>query len=165
MTRKEVLISWLNDAYGMENALVQVLDSQVGDAENHPQVQAKIQEHLRQTKRHADLVKGCIERLGGSTSSVKSGMASLFGKVQGMATSPAQDTLVKDGISDFAAENFEIASYKALMAAAGEMGDEETVLTCRQILQDEEAMANWLEKNLPATVASAMSEMAGVSTR
>ncbi len=82
MTGKELLIAWLNDAHGMENALIQVLEHQVKDAREYPQVQPKLEQHLEQTRRHAQLVKECIEALGGKTSTVKAGMASLFGQMQ-----------------------------------------------------------------------------------
>src|SRR5947209_6302729 len=52
MNEKELLIHWLNDAYGMENALVQILEHQTKDAKDYPQVQMKLQQHLDQTHRH-----------------------------------------------------------------------------------------------------------------
>ena len=65
MTGKDVLISWLNDAHGMETSLIQILEHQVKDAEGQPMVQQKLQQHLAQTREHAEIVKGCVERLQG----------------------------------------------------------------------------------------------------
>ena len=70
MTGKELLIAWLNDAHGMENALVEILEHQIKDAKDYPQVQAKLEQHLEQTRRHAQMVKDCVEKLGGSTSAL-----------------------------------------------------------------------------------------------
>jgi len=36
MTGKELLIAWLNDAHGMENALVEILEHQIKDAKDYP---------------------------------------------------------------------------------------------------------------------------------
>jgi ferritin-like metal-binding protein YciE len=152
MAHEEIYVAWLNDAYGMENALVQVLENHAKDAQDHPQMQAKIQEHLDKTRQHAELVKGCIERRGGSTSAVKTGMANLVGVMQGLSTGMAEDELVKNGIADYAAENFEIASYRALLTAAQVLGDEQTAQVCQQILADEQDMANWLAQHLPEAV-------------
>ena len=152
MAHEEIYVAWLNDAYGMENALVQVLQNHAKDAQDHPQMQAKIQEHLDKTRQHAELVKGCIERRGGSTSAVKTGMANLVGVMQGLSTGMAEDELVKNGIADYAAENFEIASYRALLTAAQVLGDEQTAQACQQILADEQDMANWLAQHLPEAV-------------
>ena len=137
MTGKELLIEWLNDAHGMENALIQILEHQSKDAKDYPQVQAKLEQHLQQTRQHADLVKSCVENLGGSTSSVKTGMASLFGQMQALSTGAAKDKLVKNALADYAAENFEVASYTALIRAAQALGDQQTANVCQQILQQD----------------------------
>ena len=160
MAHDDMYTAWLNDAYGMENALVQVLQNHVKDAQDHPQMHAKIQEHLDKTRQHAALVKGCIERRGGSPSAVKTGMANLVGVMQGMATGMAEDELVKNGIADYAAENFEIASYQALITAAHELGDDQTGQVCQQILADEQDMANWLARHLPEAVEEIISKKA-----
>jgi ferritin-like metal-binding protein YciE len=152
MAHDEIFMAWLNDAYGMENALVQVLQNHAKDAQDHPQMHAKIQEHLDKTRQHAELVKGCIEHRGGSPSAIKTGMANLVGVMQGLSTGMAEDELVKNGIADYAAENFEIASYRALITAAQDLGDEQTANSCRQILADEQDMANWLAQHLPEAV-------------
>src|SRR5438105_15876290 len=160
MAHDEIYMAWLNDAYGMENALVQVLQNHVKDAQDHPQMHAKIQEHLDKTRQHAELVKGCIERRGGSTSALKTGMSNLMGIMQGMSTGMAKDELVKNGIADYAAENFEIASYQALITAAHDLGDEQTGQVCQQILADEQDMANWLAQHLPEAVEEIITKKA-----
>src|SRR5947199_10819816 len=152
MTGKDLVIAWLNDAHGMENALVQILEHQIKDAKDYPQVQAKLQQHLEQTRRHAELVKGCVENLGGKTSTMKTGMATLFGQMQAVSTGPAKDEMVKNALADYAAENFEIASYTALIRAAEDLNDQQTAAVCQQIRQEEEEMARWLQQNLPTLV-------------
>lgn len=157
---RKVLLSWLNDAYSMEKGLIPVLENHAKDAKNHPQIQSRIQQHVEETRRHADLVQGAIDRLGGDVSAIKSGVGSLMGTLQSMATGPFKDELVKNAISDFAAEHFEIASYRALIAAAQDIGDMETVRVCQEILRDEEQMAQWLDQNLPMVVRQSMQELA-----
>jgi len=152
MARDDLFMAWLSNAYDMENALVQVLQNHVKDAQDHPQMHAKIQEHLDKTRQHAELVKGCIEHRGGSPSAVKTGMANLVGVMQGLSTGMAEDELVKNGIADYAAENFEIASYQALITAAHDLGDGQTANVCQQILADEQDMATWLAQHLPEAV-------------
>lgn len=149
MTAKEMLIAWLNDAHGMENALVQILEHQIKDAKDYPQVQTRLEQHLEQTRRHAQMVKDCVEALGGKVSTVKAGMASLFGQMQALSTGPAKDEMIKNALADFAAENFEVASYIALVSAAQELGEAQTASVCQQILQEDAEMANWIKQNLP----------------
>src|SRR3712207_2094844 len=118
MPHHDLVIAWLNDAHAMELSIAQVLANHAQDAKDHPQLQTRLQEHLEQTRRHADLVKGCLERLGGSVSGVKTGMATVMGTVQGMATALAKDDLVKNALHDYGTEHFEIACYTSLLAAA-----------------------------------------------
>ncbi|MFL5666799.1 MAG: ferritin-like domain-containing protein [Ktedonobacteraceae bacterium] len=152
MTGKEQLIAWLNDAHGMENALIEILEHQIKDAKDYPQVQAKLEQHLEQTRRHAQTVKGCVEALGGKTSTIKTGMAKLFGQMQALSTGPAKDEMLKNALADYAAENFEVASYTALVSAAQELNEQKTATECQQILQEDEEMARWIQQNLPTLV-------------
>jgi len=156
MTGKELFVAWLNDAHGMENALIEVLEHQVKDAKDFPPIKAKLQQHLEQTKHHAELIKGCVETLGSHTSAVKTGISRLFGQMQAVSTGPAQDELMKNALADYAAENFEIASYTALLHAAKELGEQEIAHVCQQILRDEEDMAQWIQQQLPTMVQQSL---------
>jgi ferritin-like metal-binding protein YciE len=151
MAHKELVIAWLNDAHAMELGIAQVLERHAEEAKDHPQMHAGLQRHLEQTRRHAELVKGCVERMGGETSGVKSGMASVMGTVQGMTTKLAKDELIKNTLHDYGTEHFEIACYTSLIAAAENLGDQETVRACQEILRDDQAMADFLFQQIPPT--------------
>ena len=161
MAHKDFVIKWLNDAYAMENALIQTLENHANHAEGHPQVQSRIQEHIETTRRHADRVQECIERLGGDTSTLKSATAKISGTLQGMSTGAAEDTLVKNALADYASEQFEVASYRALITAAEELGDQETVRACQENLREDEEMARWLEQQLPTVTQEFVRSKAG----
>jgi len=149
---RETLIGWLNDAYAMEKGLVQVLENHANDVKDRPEMYRKIAQHLEQTKMHAERVHECVERLGGSVSTVKTALGAVSGFFQGRSTGVSPDELVKNALSDYAAEHFEIASYKALIAAARLLGENQVVQVCEAILRDEEDMAKWLEQGLPNVV-------------
>jgi len=72
--------------------------------------------------------------------------------LEAVMNAPKEDKLVKNAFADFAAEHFEIACYNALITAAEELDDMETLQVCQAILGDEENMAYWLEENLPMAV-------------
>lgn len=159
MTGKDLLIAWLNDAYGMENALIQILEHRIKDVKDYPQVRPKYEQHLEQTRRHAQMVKGCIEALGGKTSTVKTSVATLFGQMQALSTGAAKDEMVKNALADYAAENFEVASYIALIRAAQELNEMHTATVCEQIRQEDEEMARWIQQNLPTLVQQTLREL------
>lgn len=156
MEQRSLLIAWLQDAYAMENALEKVLENHASDTRDHPQLQVKIREHLQATRRHAEMVRECLERNGDTASTVKTGIGSLVGWMQGLSTDTADDELVKNLLADYAAEHFEIVCYRALIVAAEEIGDSRTASTCREILEEEETMANWLGMNIPSAVREMM---------
>jgi ferritin-like metal-binding protein YciE len=116
--QKDTLLTWLKDAYAMEQGIVEILERQIGQMEDMPEAQNRIQQHLELTRTQAERVKGCIERLGDNVSHVKSGMANVLGAVQGMSTIMANDKEVKNAMGNYAIEHFEIASYMINAAAA-----------------------------------------------
>jgi ferritin-like metal-binding protein YciE len=152
MIDRNTMIAWLNDSYAMENALMPILQNHAADASFDPASRERIELHLEQTRRHAELVRGCVERLGSTTSVTKTGLASLFGTLQSVTTAFFSDEVIKNGLSDYATEHFEIACYRALQAAAESMGDTHIAEVCGAILRDEEEMAHWLEMQIPKLV-------------
>ena len=151
MAHKELVIAWLNNAHAMEQGIAEVLERHAADAKDQPQMHGRLQQHLDETRRHADLVKGCMERMGEKPSGIKTGMASVMGAVQGMSTKMAQDTLIKNTLHDYGTEHFEIACYTSLIAAAQDLGDQEMARVCQEILREEQAMADFLFQQIPPT--------------
>jgi ferritin-like metal-binding protein YciE len=146
---RENLLDWLRDAHAMEQQAEQMLKAQASRIEHYPIVKQRIEEHLQETLGQQELLKGCIERLGGKPSVMKDimGKAAAFGQAAGgMANS---DEIVKGAMASYVFENLEIAMYTALIAAAQTVGDTETQRACEQILPQEEAMAEWLREHLP----------------
>lgn len=158
MSSRETFLDWLNDAYAMEQAIEENLERHVKDAKGEPEVHARLTRHLEETRGQAETVKGCIESLGGKVSGAKSTLGSMFGAVQGMANRPAGDTMVKNTIADYAVEYFEIASYRALIEAARDLGEEAIAGRLTVILRQEEDMANFLEQKLPHAVRGALAD-------
>lgn len=151
--RKDYL-AWLNDAHALELSLVVMLDKQVKEASTAKQfaLKERLQEHLDETKQHAQRVQDAIERNGGSVSRVKDFSAEFGAFVQGLGMSVFDDAMVKNIHGSYAAEHVEIATYTLIAAAARQYGDEETASMCDDILDDEIRMANWLMEQLPSVV-------------
>ena len=101
------------------------------------------------TKTQAERVRACVERLGDDISRVKSGLTNFLGAVQGMSTWMAEDKIVKNALTNYAIEHFEIASYMANAAAARDLGYEDIANVCETIMREEQDMVDWLEMQLP----------------
>jgi ferritin-like metal-binding protein YciE len=150
----ELLIDWLNDAYAMEQAQIAMLENHARDASDFAEMNQRLLLHIDETRRHASLMHDCLIQLDARPSAVKSGLNRLMNQIRDWATGTDDDELVKNTIADIAAEQFEIASYEALLTAASDVGNQQVVQACEQILRDEYDMAEWLKQHLPSTVLS-----------
>lgn len=158
MAHRDLLTSWLKDAHGMEEALIPVMENHAKDAEGRPEIADRIRKHVDETRRHAELVEGCLDRLGEKPSTAKSWLGKAMGSFQAPSTGPFQDEQVKNAISDHAVEHFEMACYRALAHTARRAGEEEIATTCEEIMREEEAMARWLDEKLPNVVDEVAAE-------
>lgn len=166
MEARKHLLDWLRDAHAMEQEAVEILEKQARRLEGYPDMQARVQQHVEETKSQAHRVAECIKRMDGDTSTVKDVTGKIMGNMAGITNALAEDEVVKHAIADFAFENFEIASYESLIAAAEAAGDQQTAQVCREILKEEEAMAAWVEQNLPTLTQSFLQrDVAGASAK
>jgi ferritin-like metal-binding protein YciE len=162
---EERLLSWLNNAYALEKALIPILQNHAKDARRRPAVRRRDLEHLEQTRQHVRMVRRCIEELGAKPSRMKSAIGQISGMLNAMTTEPFEDEVVRNFLADYSAENLEIASYRAIIAAAREAGHPKIARICGQILEEEEAMADWLYENLPREVRQTFAELHGSGDR
>ena len=153
---KDLLVRWLNDAYAMEHQLIPVLENHAKDFKSSPPAQQRVRQHIDETRRHAERMEQCVKRLGTSPSTMKSTLGTLMGSAQAISTGMFRDELVKNALSDYAAEQFEVACYKALISAAQEQGEPEIARACEENMREDEAMAQWLNQQLPTVVHEAM---------
>lgn len=143
------VVDWLRDAHAMEQQAEVMLKDLVDRLEHYPQLRAHIEDHLEDTREQQKLLKGCIERLGGSPSMLKDLMGKVVAFGQSVSGMVVSDEVVKGAMSTYVFAHMEIASYTILIAAAKTIGDNETQRVCEAILQQEKAMAEWLRGHLP----------------
>lgn len=156
MTEQELFISWLNDAYSTELAMMPVLENHANDARDYPEIHRRNLRHLAETRRQAEAVKHLIESLGGEVSTGKSILGKTLGLGKSVATGIFPDEMIKNFIGDYTAEHLEIASYKSLIATAKHIGEDQCVPILEEILAEEIAMARWLEEHIPMATAESI---------
>ena len=159
MNALDHLTNWLNTLYGIEQSLVRVLQNHARDAQDHPEIRRRLEKHLNETQLHADRVKQCLDILGTKPSTAKAMLGNFIGMVEGASTGMFRDELMKNFIADYAMEHFEIASYRAAIAAAEELGEPEVARICREILEQEEAMAHWLLEQIPDVTRTTLRQL------
>ena len=147
-TAEERLMEWLRDVHAVEEQAETMLKGMASRIQNYPDLKARIEQHIEETKRQAELVRGCIERRGGNTSTLKDTAGKMLAMGQAMSGMFVGDEVMKGSIASYAFEAMEIASYNILIEAATAVGDTETADVCTQILVEEEAMSDWLAENI-----------------
>lgn len=147
---KERLDQWLRDAHAMEEQAEKLLSGQASRIENYPDLRARIEQHLEETKSQRRRLESCLERRNVSSSTLKDMTGKFTATVQNLSGLFAGDEVVKGALASYAFEHMEIASYRILIAAAEAEGDMETAETCEEICEEEEAMASWLLENIGA---------------
>jgi len=147
---EERLMEWLRDAHAMEQQAETMLSSMASRIEHYPDVKAKIEAHLAETRQQASQLASCIERRGGDTSTVKDLAGKFMAFGQGLSGMFVSDEIIKGAMASYTFEQMEIAAYRVLIATAEQVGDPETSSVCARILREEEDMARWLSDNLAA---------------
>jgi ferritin-like metal-binding protein YciE len=164
--RDAKLAQYLSEAYGNEKRLETALQAHIGMA-TRPPYRKRLQQHLGETRRHANEVSRRMKQLGGSHDALP-GVPSPLGDaaevvVEGAqkATALAQGPLhalrgtgeaereLKNAKTEYAEEAQEIGMYSAIETLAGAVSDKQTQQLARGILRDERRMLAFLEKEIP----------------
>ncbi len=149
MTHEENYLAWVKDAHAMEKQAESMLEKMSGRLEHYPDLKARIDQHIEETRQQQALVQSVIDRYDTSSSTLKDAMGKLSAMGQAMGGMMADDEVVKGAISGYVFENLEIGSYTSLIAAAQLVGDTEGVRIFTQIREQEIAMAEWCLQHLP----------------
>jgi ferritin-like metal-binding protein YciE len=143
-SRRDILIVGLRNAYALEGQALSTMRTVHDRLDHYPQLKSALAEHIAETERQQSMVEQCLGQLGEQPSTLKEMATKLMANVQGMAHMMAGDEVLKDLFALFAFEHFEQASYRSLIAMAGDLNETSIVDTCRQILAQEEAAGSKL---------------------
>ncbi len=160
---RENLADWLRDARTMEDLAIETLEKQAGRLDHYPELQARLREHLVETRGQAERLDQCMQRLGASTMATGPRAEPLPGGEQ-IAALLSGGPVIQSGITGYAFEHFEIATYRSLMAAAAEAGEPEIELVCQENLREEQAMAEWLARRIPDVTRQYLYDEAALRT-
>jgi len=146
---KQTLIAWLRDAHAMERASVDSLDRMADRLGRFPELAAGFREHWRQSLTQVQQIEVCLKKIGSDTSTFKDLASRFIGIAQAFAVEVTADEVVKDCLAAYSWRHFEIASYLSLGAAAAALDEPDVARMCEEHVQQERAMAGWLEQQIP----------------
>lgn len=149
-TSHDLFITGLKNAHAMENQALSIMKPQASRIESYPEVEAQLDKHIAETEVQIQRLEGILDLLGEDKSSLKDLALSVAGTFAAIGHTVAPDEILKNSMANFAFENFEIAAYKSLIALAEASGNDEAVAGLELNLQEEVAMADWLDTNIEA---------------
>jgi len=147
-TAQDLFVTGLKNAHAMENQALSIMKPQASRIENYPEVEAQIQKHITETEGQIARLERILETLGEDKSSLKDLALSLAGTLAVVGHTVAPDEILKNSMANFAFENFEIAAYKSLIALADASGNTTAISDLELNLEEELAMAEWLDENI-----------------
>jgi len=145
-----MLVAWLRGAHAMERASVDTLDH-LADRLDHPfpNFAVRFRQHWQESLGQVERIETCLKELGSDTSTFKDLRSRFIGIVQAHAVEVLPDELVRDFLAAYAYKHLEIATYISLGAAARKLYVPAVEQMCEENLQQERAMASWLEQQIP----------------
>lgn len=158
---KEILIDWLRDAHAMERASIDNLQRQVDHLEHYPDVRAKFQEQLELTRRQEDRIDEALATMGADKSAIKDAVTRFAGQAQAMMAGVSADEVVKQATTTLAYEEWEIANFRALAAAAQHEGETRLATMFEEMAEQKEEIADWLADAIPDITRRYLSMRAG----
>jgi len=174
--RDSKLVQYLNEAYGKEKELETALQAHIAMTTRAP-YRKRLQEHLTETKRHANEVERRVKQLGGEAevlplpgpgavsqaagAAVELGsraVAAAKGPLHAIRGTGEQEKMLKNAKTEYSEEHEEIATYQAIETLASSLGDTATAQLARAIRREEERMASFLARLIPTLTKAVIQE-------
>jgi len=157
---KQRVVELLVEAQASEQAQVTILEAHISIAEHRPYKQL-LQEHLRETRTHADRLQRRLDEVGFRRSLFGLGYGLAQNLIrQGLVVTKApidmlrggtdvKEKMLRNAMDEVATEGMEIGTYDAIESVARGLGDNTTADLVAEIRLDEERMVGELRKEIP----------------
>lgn len=150
---QQLLVEGLKNAHALEAQAHSVMHRQIEQLDEYPALRERLATHVAETDVQLERLEVALRRYDATPSTLKDAGMQLLGSSQAMVQLVGPGKFLRAVIADQGVEGFEIASYVALIALAGEVGDMETAEAMRLSLAEERAMFSWLADHIPAVTA------------
>ncbi len=147
----EIYTTGLRNQHAVENQAVEILSRQVERLENYPEMEARMRQHIEESRVQAQRIEALLSSLGTSHSSLKDAALGLAGNMAALMHTVAPDEVLKNSLANYAFEHFEIASYKSLLTLSDAVGRAADQSALKQSLGEEVDMAQWIDQHLADT--------------
>ncbi|MGK6325294.1 ferritin-like domain-containing protein [Sphingomonas sp. DT-51] len=147
---QSLFVTGLKNAHGVEHQALALIDRQLDHLANYPEVAEQLRRHRGETEQQIERLEEILASFGETHSVLKDAALSFTGNMAALAHVFAPDEILKNSFANYAFENFEAASYKSLLTLADAGGFQQPVSLLQTSLDEELAMAAWVDANNPA---------------
>jgi ferritin-like metal-binding protein YciE len=158
-TPRDVFITGLRNAHSFEVKATQLLERQVEALSDYPDVRARLQQHLGETRTQLERLENILRQLDETPSSIKDTLLAAFGNALILPQGMADDAILKAAFASFAFENYEIAAYRSLITMTELVGMRQFRTPLETSLHEELRMAQWLGDNIPTVTQRYLTEL------
>jgi ferritin-like metal-binding protein YciE len=145
---RDIFVEGLRNGHAMERQAEELLKRQCERTRDYPDVQRQLRQHLEETRVQISRLDQCLASLGERPSAFKDAALSLMGNIAAVGNALAGDEILKNMFANHAFENYEIAAYRSLLVLAARVDAPEAAALLERSLQEEQAMAKWVEDHL-----------------
>ena len=158
---RRLLVVGLRDAHALEEQALTVHRQQVAQLDDFPAFKTRLQQHIAETEGQVARIEAALERLGEGPSSLKDAGMKFAGWAQSAGQMMADDKVIKAAIAVYGVKGFELASYRALERLATLLGDAALGADMRASHAEEQAMVDWLEREIGDLTAAYLEQAEG----
>lgn len=151
-TVSEIFITGLRNAHALEHQALALMDRQIEHLAHYAEVEQRLRSHRGETEQQIVRLEQILADLGASHSGLKDAALAMSGNLAALTHSLAPDEIIKNCLANFAFENFEAATYKALILMAEQASVTTAIPLLRQSLDEELAMVAFCDEILPTVV-------------
>jgi ferritin-like metal-binding protein YciE len=140
-TVKNIFITGLQNAHALEKEALQLMQRQVERFKNYPEMSDLLRKHIAETEGQVRRLDEMLHTFGEDRSLLKDMATQFMANMAAASHMPMADEVLKNTFANHAFENFEIASYKSLIAMAEAAGHQRFVPALQETLREEENAA------------------------
>ena len=140
-TVKNIFITGLQNAHALEKEALQLMQRQVERFEHYPEMSDLLRTHIGETEGQVRRLDEMLHAFGEDRSLLKDMATQFMANMAAAGHMPMADEILKNTFANHAFENYEIASYKSLIAMAEAAGHQRFIPALQDTLREEEKTA------------------------
>ena len=149
-TVSTVFVTGLQNAHAVEQQALSLIDRQLDRLVRYPEIANRLRTHRLETEDQIRRLDDILGSLGERASAFKDMALGFMGNMAALGNVMAADEGLKNQFVNAAFENFEVASYTSLVALADAAELPTAAALLRETLEEERAMAAWVQSSVPA---------------